>query len=128
MEAVRRKADGIDRGLRIFEKEAAMMTPTHRVCCRTKCWIVARLAMRLSVRVSDRLRDYVTVDGDAGLLDESHVNKLFSKETERVEAKRLIEIAKRHPKRRKNGQEGESRHYSMGDYFWSALPEEGGGE
>ena len=105
-----------------------MMTPTHRVCCKTKSWIVARLAMRLSVRVSDRLRAYVAVDGDAGLLDESRVNKLFSKETERIEAKRLIEIAKRHPKRRKNWQERESRHNNMGDYIQTALPEESGGE
>ena len=104
-----------------------MMTPTHRVCCRTKSWIVARLAMRLSVRVSDRLRAYVKADGDAGLLDESYIKKLFSKETERIEAKRLIEIAKRHPKRRKNGQEIEIRHKNIGDYI-SALPEESGGE
>lgn len=55
--------------------------------------------MRLSVRVGEVLRRRAGVDGDAGLLDESHVKKLFSKETERIEANRLIEIAKRHPKR-----------------------------
>lgn len=86
------------------------MTSNHPACRRTMAWMRARLAMRLSVRVGNVLRRQVGADGDAGHLSISSVYELFQADDERTEAKRLIGIAQRWPRRK--GAEIEENGYS----------------
>jgi len=102
------------------------MTPTSPACRRTRAWIAASRATRLSVRVGDVLRRSVGPEGDAGQLNGSHVNSLFVRDNERTEAARLIILAKRWPRRGAitNGK-NENSHYRMGDYGGVLMQEIG---
>lgn len=110
---------------RVQSLGTTLMTPISPACCRTSAWIKARLAMRLSVRVGNVLRQRVGPEGDAGHLNAGHVNSLFVKDSERAEALRLIELAKRWPRRGKVISAEENSRYRMGDYFGSFVQENG---
>jgi len=94
-------------------------------CRRTRAWIAARRAMRLSVRVGEVLRRAVGPDGDAGQLNVAHMQALFQTDNEKAEVLRLIGMAKRWPRGRViNGENEKNQHY-LGDYIGAVVSQNG---